>query len=314
MRKIVSRSKVFKFALAFAVGFSFADSVALDGAELRIRKSLLEGQKNRALISVSGKFDHVKPQVNSLAKDCDLHAPIKTADIWVAVVGEFMNACATSLDPKDVTKWTANAPAQIQGVFRIWFEHPGKSNEVMSEEEGAPVYTGSNPPHAVEIHPITKVGQKSFLSAIKSVEKDGQFLSANGVQQAKRLKNRKVSVNEYDGKDGEEFVLISSGCCLPNYFHLRGVLKSTPENSEDGTVANINILDGNKAALKDIRLFSIEGTAAHSGLKAMKKGDKFDFWAITRLDLGQVLDAIQSNEGDDMNIPFEFVLLAIAPE
>jgi len=104
-------------------------------AELRVRKELLIKQADRALITATGRFDHVKETVNSLQADCDLHAPVRVHEIKVAVVGEFMNACSTPLDPEQVKQWTKEADGQIEGVFRVWFEHPGKKDEILTEEE-----------------------------------------------------------------------------------------------------------------------------------------------------------------------------------
>ena len=98
--------------------------LVVDAAELRLRKELVEQQANRALITVTATFQQVKNTVNSLDKDCDLHAPLRAEEIRVAVVGEFMNACSTGLAPVEVRKWTANGALKIEGVFRIWLEHP----------------------------------------------------------------------------------------------------------------------------------------------------------------------------------------------
>lgn len=280
-------------------------------AELRIRKELVAKQADRALITVSGQFDHVKNSVNSLEKDCDLHAPVRAKEIMVAVVGEFMNACSTGLAPGEVRELTSTADAQIEGVFRIWFEHPGKKDEVLTEEEEVPPYKNANPPHAVEIHPITRVGNREFYDTVRAIEKGGRQYKAKGPSQLRTLMKRKVMVQEFDGQDGEAYVSIDSGCCLANYFLLQAILRSAPDGTPDGHSGAVDVMDGQKVVAKGIRVFSIEKTAADTAFKALKKNRKFSFWGITRIDGAKLLKAIDDDGGDPISIPVEFVILAI---
>ncbi len=284
-------------------------------AELRVRKELLVQQADRALITATGRFDHVKEAVNSLQADCDLHAPVRVHEIKVAVVGEFMNACSTALDPAEVTQWTKEADGQIDGVFRVWFEHPGKKDDVLTEEEPVGPYRSSNPPHAVEIHPIVRIRvggtEHKFFDAIRAIEKDGQAFKAKGTAALRTLLKRKIAIQAFDGSDGEEYISIESGCCLPNYFRLEAVLKATPKKTDDGHWAVMDILDGQTTLARGIRLFSIEGTKVDTAFKGLKKNTRFSFWAITRLDLSQVVKAADENGGEPFRLPFELVLLAI---
>ncbi len=284
-------------------------------AELRVRKELLVQQADRALITATGRFDHVKQAVNSLQADCDLHAPVRVHEIKVAVVGEFMNACSTNLDPEQVKQWTKEADGHIDGVFRVWFEHPGKKDDVLTEEEPLAPYKSSNPPHAVEIHPITRVvvGEKAyiFLDTIRTIEKGGQVFKAKTAKTVGWLLRRKVTVQEYDGLNGEPFISIDSGGSLPNYFRLRAALKSAPKKTEDGHWALIDVLDGRKVIHRNVRLFSIERTKADTTFRGLRKSATMTFWGITRMDLSKVLKILEEDGGDPIQIPFEFVLLAI---
>lgn len=143
----------------------------LEASELRLRKELIARQAQRVLIVAHGRFDHVKDSVNSLSQDCDLHAPVRVEEIKVAVVSEFMNACSTGLKPAEVKAFNDHAPVEIAGVFRIWFEHPGKKDQVLSEEDTLDEYHNSNPPHAIQIHPVVRAGGRTFTDAIAPIEK-----------------------------------------------------------------------------------------------------------------------------------------------
>ena len=105
-------------ALVLALPISGLSFFSADAAELRLRKELVEQHADRALITVTARFDHVKKAINTLDEDCDLHVPIRIGEIRVAVVGKFMNACSTGLDPAKVRQWTDGGDVKIAGVLR----------------------------------------------------------------------------------------------------------------------------------------------------------------------------------------------------
>jgi hypothetical protein len=279
------------------------------GAELRIRKEVIETQANRATITTPATFDHVKA-VNTLGKDCDLHAPVHAKSLHVAVVSEFMNACAGGMSPQEVIGWSAEGPTDITGVFRLWFEHPGKKGEdTLSEEDGPPEYKNSNPPHAIEIHPLVQVGTHSFYDKLGPIKQGGTFFKAKTATQLVSLLKRKVTIQEYDGEDGDQYVSIQSGCCLANYFKLTAVLRTLPKKTDDGHSAMVDVMSGQKVVAKGLRVFSVSQTVADNNFKGMKVNDRFTFWGITRMDLSKAIAALEEDSGAPIKIPVEFVLL-----
>lgn len=282
-----------------------------NASELRIRKELLEKQADRALITVKGRFDHVKDTVNSLEKDCDLHAPIRAQKIRLAIVGEFMNACSKGIKPAEVRQLTKTTAVEIEGVFRVWFEHAGKKDEVLTEEEPLAAYTSPNPPHAVEIHPIVRVGQKKFFHTIGPIEKEGRFYRAKTAKTLAAYLKRKITLQEFLGSDGEEYVSIESGGSLPNYFRLNAELASAPKQTADGHEALVDVLDGDQPVTRSLRVMSIAGTAADADFNGLSKGKQFTFWGISRLNLQKVLDALEESPGEPIAIPIELVILAV---
>lgn len=295
----------------FASVWTCAGGIPAEGSDLRLRKALVTRQSDRALAVTHGLFDHVKDRVNYLEDDCDLHAPVRVDEIKVAVVGEFMNACSTGVKPAEVKDLTKDSPAEITGVFRIWFEHPGKKDEILTEEEPLAPYKTSNPAHAVEIHPIVRAAGQDFFAAIGPIEYDGKLYKAKGPKQLRTLLKRRVTIQEFDGEDGELYVSIESGCCLPNYFRLDAVLASSPKKTADGYSATVDITSGGTPIAQGLRVFSIEGTNANVAFKALKKKSKLTFWGITRMDGKKILQAAEDNPGESRPIPVEFVLLAI---
>jgi len=99
LRRQVSRYMV--CAVVGILGLLLDPSMhAADGAELRIRKELLIRQSDRALINVIGRVEFVETIPDK--GDCQLQASIRVEDIRVAVVGEWINACSTKLEPNEI--------------------------------------------------------------------------------------------------------------------------------------------------------------------------------------------------------------------
>lgn len=280
---------------------------AAEAAQLRIRKELLAKQSDQALINVTGRFEHIQEITEK--KDCKFQVSLRANEINVAVVGEFINACSTQLDPNEIMGLSRNGDIPIEGVFRIWFEQAGSIDDVFSEEYESEPYNDSTPKHAVEIDPITQAGERKFYDTIRLMEKaDFEPYSTSALQ---RLLKRKVTIEEYTGDDGEPYIAIESGGGLPSHFHLKAVLRAKPLPTQDGYSAQVDILDRRKVVASGIRIFSVEGTKANEALKTMKKGAEFSFWGITRMDGKKALKILDEDAGYHIPIPFEFVLLDI---
>ena len=278
-----------------------------DGAQLRLRKELLIRQSDRALITVTGRVEYVETVPEQ--EDCSLQASVRVAEIRVAVVGEWINACSTKLEPTEIAALTENGEVPIEGVFRIWFEWAGGKDDVLSEENEVGPYSDSNPKHAIEIDPVVLVGQRQFYDTVRAME--WFDFNVHGMPALQRLLKRKVTIDGYDADDGTSYVAIESGGSLPNHFQLKAVLKSRPAKTEDGYSAVIDIMDKQKTVAPGIRVFTIGGTKANDSLKSLKRNAEFSFWGITRLDGKKALKALEDDAGYHIPIPLEFVLLDI---
>ena len=280
---------------------------AAHSAQLRIRKELLVQQSDRALINVTGRVEYV--DTISEKEDCGVHASIRVAEIKVAVVGEWINACSTKLEPSEIAALAENGEVPIEGVFRIWFERVGSKDDVLSEEKELEPYTDANPKHAIEIDPVVLVAQRQFYDSVRAME--WFDFNVHGPPALQRLLKRKVTIESYEADDGTPYVSIESGGSLPNHFQLKAVLRSRPTKTEDGYTALIDILDKQKTVVSGIRIFSIGGTKANDSLKSLKKNAEFSFWGITRIDVKKALKAMEDDAGYHIPIPLEFVLLDI---
>jgi len=278
-----------------------------DGAELRIRKELLVQQSDRALITVTGRIESVETVREK--EDCSVQASIRVEEIRVAVVGEWINACSTKLEPTEIAALSENGAVPIEGVFRIWFERAGGKDDVLSEEHEVGPSSDSRPKHAIEIDPVVLVGQRQFYDTVRAME--WFDFDVHGTPALQRLLKRKVTIEGYEADDGMPYVAIESGGSLPNHFQLKAVLKSRPTKTEDGYSASIDIMDKQKTIASGIRVFTIGGTKANDSLKSLKRNAEFSFWGITRLDGKKALKALEDDAGYHIPIPLEFVLLDI---
>ena len=295
--------------LCTVVIWLFADGSisSADSAQLRVRKELLTRQSDRALIQVTGHVEHV--QTVPEKEDCSVQASIRVAEIRVAVVGEWINACSTKLEPNEIAALSENGEVPIEGVFRIWFERAGGKDDVLSEENEVRPYSDSHPKHAIAIDPVVLVGQRQFYDSIRAME--WFDFDVHGIPALQRLLKRKITIDGYEADDGTPYVAIESGGSLPNHFQLKAVLKSRPTKTEDGYSASIDIMDKQKTIASGIRVFTIGGTKVNDSLKTLKRNAEFSFWGITRLDAKKALKALEDDAGYHIPIPLEFVLLDI---
>jgi hypothetical protein len=278
-----------------------------DSTQLRIRKELLVRQSDRALITVTGRIEYVEAIPDQ--GDCELQASIRVEEIKVAMVGEWINACSTKLEPNEIAALAENGEVPIEGVFRIWFERVGGKDDVLSEEYELQPYTDSNPKHAIEIDPVVLVGQRQFYDTVRAME--WFDFDVHGPPAFQRLLKRKVTIEGYEIDDGTPYVIIESNGSLPNHFQLKAMLRSKPAKTEDGYSAVIDIMDKQKVVASGIRVFSIGGTKANDALKSLRKNAEFSFWGITRLDGKKALKILEDDAGYHIPIPLEFVLLDI---
>src|SRR5438128_9550189 len=105
-------------------------------AELRLRESLLQQQRDKVSITVTATVNHLGNEAHSLStqlssEDCDLHVPLRSREIRVSFIGEVKNACSEVPSGEGNKYWhnaiydeTHGRAVEVTGVFRIWLEHP----------------------------------------------------------------------------------------------------------------------------------------------------------------------------------------------
>jgi hypothetical protein len=304
------------------------------GAELRLRESLLEAQRDRVTIAITATVSHIGDEAHPLdaskpmsGDDCDLHVPLRSRDIRVAFLGEVKNACSMKPAGESRAFWsekideeTDGKAVPVSGVFRIWLEHPPKGNKVQSEAQKVPAYTNSNPDHQVELHPLLTAGTLDFTDHVRRIRDGNKVGRGYGPTELKKLLWRKkqggeerstITVRRMTIK-GEPYIAIVGAKMGFNHWNLRGRVVDGPKPLEDGTRIFLDILRGNAVVPGALRVpaVSVKGTVADGRVKQLAAGEIVEFQALVRLYVPAILDQAGSTE-KDIELPIEFVFLDV---
>jgi len=309
----MSTSAPFLARSVFGLGLFVA--VAADAAELRLRESLLEAQRDRVSIAIIAVVDHLGVEAHPLVEDCDLHVPLRTREIRVPVLGEIKNAC--SMPPGvSLAHWsdrlyeeTHGLAVPVEGVFRIWLEHPPAGGVVQTESQRVPWYANSNPDHQVELHPITRIGSLNFLDHFQRIAEGNQVFGGYGVPQLQTVLGKKITIQRIT-VDGEPYVRIQGTKTGFNHWTLRARVQGTPESLPDGLRLHLDMLSGNQVVpgALDIPATALTGTVAFTEAQALVSGSIIRFRALIRINLAGVLDQVGPTP-KEIKLPIEFVLL-----
>ena len=119
-------------------------------AELQLRESVLESQRDRVTMTITAVVDHLGERAHPLSEDCDLHVPLRSREIRVPFIGELKNACSEKPAGSTQAFWsdriyeeTHGLAVSITGVFRIWLEHPPSGTAIQTEAERVPWFKDS---------------------------------------------------------------------------------------------------------------------------------------------------------------------------
>jgi hypothetical protein len=118
--------------LVWGSGFLLLSSYGVLGEEiLELNRTFIEQHKNQLTISVMYLVDAAHKKPNPPAKDGDLHAAGRAAEIGLPTVAEIQNA----KDVPDAVSRIRNVEGSgqaiaLSGVWRIWPEHGGDNSHI----------------------------------------------------------------------------------------------------------------------------------------------------------------------------------------
>jgi len=286
------------------------------GAELRLRESLLHGQRARVTATITAQIDQLGTRAHRLEEDCDLHVPLRSQDIRVPLLGEVKNACSEKPAGTSLAFWSqriaqeiGTGPVSVTGVFRIWLEHPPPGNQVQSEAAPLPPYPHSNPDHQVELHPILQIASLDFRDHVKLIEEGEWYYEGYGPPELRTVLRRRLTVQRIQVQ-GQPFIRIRGAKTGWNHWNLRGRVMQTAQPLADGLILRLDILRGNQVVPEALRVpaVAVAGTVAGTKVQALSFGDIIEFQAMGRLHLPTVLDQAGA-DAQEIPLPLEFVLL-----
>jgi hypothetical protein len=298
-----------RLRLLIAVAALLAPSA--DAARLVLKRKFVEVHKNRATLDAQFIVDHAKKTVNPISsggKDGDLHiAGRAQKEVGLPMVAEIVNAKEQQAAIAKVREAEdSGKPVRMSGVWRIWFEHPGKVEHIQGNPVAKPANT--NPDHVFELHPVSGVGGVSLISSFKWIPGYKAYTADRSFPEYEKLtatvRATKTSIT------------IDSRNAGYNYSEFNALISGQPKTFDDCVIANATILDENDPENKPAsglrRLVFLKGMA---GLDQVKKGAEVRILGIPRLNLERLLDMIQGQEGKtltNVKLHYEFIVVGIA--
>jgi len=243
------------------------------GAELRLRESLLNAQRDRVTATITAVVDHIGATAHPISEDCDLHVPLRSREILVPFIGEVKNACSEKPAGTSLAYWsdrifeeTHGQAVVVSGVFRLWLEHPPAGTSVQTEAARVPWFVNSNPDHQVELHPITAIGSLNFLGHIKRIRAGTQSFTGYGLTELVTILNKKLTIQRITIQ-GVPYVRIQGTKTGNNHWNLRARVLGPPEVIADGARIALDVLQGNQVVPGALALpaVAVSGTTGTYG-------------------------------------------------
>ena len=280
---------VSRFALGAFLAFLALPAAAEVG--LTLKKSFIEKYKNRLTIETKFIVDAAHKNPNPANKDADLHiAGRPGSEIGLATVGEIQNAKEATEALQFIRQNTGtNVPARFVGVWRVWFEHSGGTDQV----QGKPLTKSksTNPDHVFEIHPVTRINDIDLLGTLRFIEgytkpdnTDARIRMVESLRGSIRVKGQKVTIQRKGGNDPNYIAFVMK--LLPGN---HGFQKSdkTWTQPQDGkfVFAAIYDLEEDELLVRKRRVGFVAGSEPFQKLATMMPNECLKVLGITRINL-----------------------------
>ncbi|HLM82915.1 MAG TPA: hypothetical protein VK302_20120 [Terriglobales bacterium] len=264
--------------------------------------------KNKASISVTLEVD-VHPSaphsISSGGNDGDIHLAGRADEVGLPLVAEIVNARKEQA-ALTLLKTTAEGKRlPVKGVWRIWFEHLGKEDQIQGNPVDVP--DSSNPAHLFEIHPITQFGDDPVLDAFTAIP---GYTAYPAHVAFPFYEKDQATISAADGS-----VTITSGEGKYNYaefvIELAGAVQA---DGDDGLFVLANVFDTSneeEAITRDVRrMVFVKGTEAATRVQTMSKGDRMHVLGIPRVNLSEVAE-MATEQSTQTRLPYEMIIVAI---
>jgi hypothetical protein len=312
-----------KISLTVLVLVAAVAAPARAESELTLQRSFIERVKNRVTVTTDFLIDKPKDRANKRADDGDLHVAGRPGDeIGLMAVAEIQNAGDDDVKPAlDFVQANADtgSPVRMSGIWRIWFEHAGGSNQVQGETLAKA--KGTNPDHVFEIHPVTRVGDIDVLHSLRPIP--GYTKPDNTMQRLDMIEHMNASLRI---DDEDDTVTIRTGGNKPNYIHF--IIKMLPgdhgfqrkDNTwtqpSDGKFIFAKIYDlDEELRVHKRRIAFVKGSEPFRQAEALQPNRCLNVLGITRVNLEliswRIRNAKKRPEVLGWNLPYELVAVGV---
>lgn len=284
-------------------------------------------QKVRNQLSIDAKVTVLKLNADA-ETDGDSHGGSRVNAAGLPMVAEILNgeAPAQAAAKAKLAPGAGSAQKAVYGAWRLWFEHPPPGGTVQCQVfSGQPGNTcdtephghDSNPSHSFEIHPVFAVDDISIGRSSLVLTADNKSVKdTDSAFQTYMLKTKKLIV----GRSSSALTLTMIGI-QNNYVRMKIRVKKTKTpttRQKDGSVdggfleADVFSSEHEHDVLKEkVRIFYLLDSIPGDVLKNANVGDEFTVIGMPRMNLNAVLLETEGKTAHEMQLPFEFVVVAM---
>jgi len=289
-------------------------SISYSQVAITLRKSFVDSMKDK--ISYTGDFLLVaapeKP--HAAAADGDLHMSCVARVVGIPIVAEIMNA----KDNKEAVRFThftagTDKIVKMTGIWRIWAEHVAREKgddetnyDPKEQKQGAKyTFSGTNPGHVFEIHPILQLGDVNCMNTLKDIE---GYSYKDPTRAFTAYANAQCTLTDMDTK-----ILINVSTLGFNYAEFW--LKPVNEGLlvvDDGRFITCDIYDANGTIIAySIRVGFPKGSDVETAVMGLNSVEKLHVMGLPRLSLRDIAKNIEGNNGEPTEQPLPFEMIAI---
>ena len=311
----MTRGKRFQ-AIVLLMVFVCSATVGRADVTLALHKTFVNQVKNKATVITDLHVDahpNSPHAIKSSGDDGDIHMAGRDSLFKLPLVAEIINARLEALAMSLLKQTTPEQPVSVTGVWRIWFEHLGKEDQIQGKKVLAPAT--SNPDHLCEIHPITKFAGADVLNSFVEIKAGIKVYQAYSASKAFSF----YETIDATIQASNTAITITSGQSKYNYTEFVIELVGKPKDVSDGYIVLANVFDKDNVeepVASDIRMVFVKGTDPADKLLKLAKGDSLHVLGIPRVNLAEV-SALASAHGKvafEHKLPYELIIAAVLPD
>ncbi len=305
MRTRVTVRKIGVFAVLFWV------PALLNAETLVLKRAWLEKYKKTVTMTVNLEVDthlNTPHRISSGGDDGDIHMAGRAPEIQLPLVAEILNARMEPQAMSLLKQSTSSHPVSVTGVWRLWFEHLGKADQVQGNPVAVP--SDSNPAHLFEIHPITVFDGEGVVD--KTLVPIPGYTAYDAKKAFSFYEDNPATISA-----SSSGISIAAGRGMYNYAEFVIEPVGIPQARDGGFVVLAKVLssdDAEEEVASDVRrMVFVDKSDAANQLAKLPKGNRLHVLGIPRVSLEEVSAIVQKSGANEFsgNLPYEMIIVAV---